>query len=90
MFMILCELINLNLLSKGSISVLMGIKIKILIIKIKELQQKISVMILLIKLIIKGRRNLVILVQMIRNKWAIERKIEINNQLIMKIYCPKK
>jgi hypothetical protein len=46
----------------------MGIKIKILIIKIKELQQKISVMILLIKLIIKGRRNLVILVQMIRNK----------------------
>jgi hypothetical protein len=66
--MILCELINLNLLSKGSISVLMGIKIKILIIKIKELQQKISVMILLIKLIIKGRRNLVILVQMIRNK----------------------
>lgn len=64
MFVILCELINLNLLSKGSISVLMGIKIKILIIKIKELQQKISVMILLIK----GRRTLVILVQMIRNK----------------------
>lgn len=63
MFVILCELINLNLLSKGSISVLMGIKMKILIIKIKELQQKISVMIL----IIKGKRTLVILVQMIRN-----------------------
>lgn len=63
MFVILCELINLNLLSKGSISVLMGIKMKILIIKIKELQQKISVMIL----IIKGKRTLVILVQMITN-----------------------
>lgn len=86
MFVILCELINLNLLSKGSISVLMGIKMKILIIKIKELQQKISVMIL----IIKGKRTLVILVQMITNIWAIERKIEITNQLIMKIYCPKK